>query len=195
MKKIIIFLMLSVSFLNAQMVFDLQAQYFSNAYGQNSKASLYALENLNVTTVNLYQATDGRYVTNNASSGTFSVRLTNTVSNFNVSIKAKYKSTYNSRTPSIVLKSDLGEEFVISYDKNEIIIQNKIFRVIGLHDKVLHVNIQKKDDLFVTSINGQVFSKVKLETFVNLKKVEQTINNVGGVSSEDSLYDLTIYAK
>lgn len=187
--------LLLVTTLQAEILFDLQDQYFEYAYKQNSKTAHYELPNVKVSTVNIYQAKDGRYVTNNASSGIFIVKLNKAVEKFNVSVKANYRSTYNGRTPSIVLKTDTGREFVISFDKHQLVIQNKIFTVGELHKKTLHINIEKIDDVLVTSINGQVFYRYEMREFVNLKRVEQMITNVGGISSEDCLYDISIAVK
>ena len=193
--KYLVFSLFASNMLHAEIIFDLQDQYFEYAYKQESKAAHYELPNVNVSTINVYQAKDGRYITNNASSGTIIVKLKKEIEYFNVSVKANYRSTYNGRTPSIVLKSDEGIEFVMSFDKHQVVIQNKIFTVGELHKKTLHINIERKDDILVTSINGQIFYNYEMKEFKNLKRVEQMITNVGGVSSEDSLYDISIAVK
>lgn len=187
--------LLTISSLHADIVFDLQEQYFEHAHEQNSNAGLYKLENATVSTVNLHQSKNGQYITEYDSSGMLIVRVNKPLKDFSISIKARYKSTYKLRTSSIVLKSNNGDEFIIILQNNQIIIQNETYTYQGLYQNMIHLNIEKVDGVFKTSINGKLLSAYKMEKFTLLKRLEQTINNVNGVSSQDCIYDTVIAGK
>ena len=92
--KILFIGLLGFTSLHAKMIFDLQEQYFEHAYNQSSKSGLYKLPNVSVSTINILQQKDGKYVTDFASSGMLIVRLNEIKENFSMSMKARYKSTY-----------------------------------------------------------------------------------------------------
>ena len=103
--KLFFLVLMTLSTLHSKILFDLQEQYFEHTYTQSSQTGFYQLPYVNVSTVNILQAKDGKYVTEFSSSGTLIVRLNQQRENFSISIKARYKSTYFLRSSSIVLKS------------------------------------------------------------------------------------------
>lgn len=193
--KFVFFVLFLFVNLQAEILFDLQDQFFENAHKQSTQASIYELPKVKVSTINLYQTFGGEYVTPPKEAGIIAVKLKKEIKYFNVSFKAKFRSTYDSKTPSIVLKSDTGVEFVISLDKQQLVIQNKVFSIGELHKKTLHVNMEKIDDVIVTSVNGQVFYNVEIQELSNLKRVEMIINNSTGSSTQDLIYDLVVSSK
>lgn len=193
--KILFIGLLGFTSLHAKMIFDLQEQYFEHAYNQSSKSGLYKLPNVSVSTINILQQKDGKYVTDFASSGMLIVRLNEIKENFSMSMKARYKSTYFMRSTSIMLKSDDGEEFIIMFNKDEVVVQEKKIPYQGLNEEILNIAIKKAGDTFGVFINGQLISQYNMPTFIALKRVEQSINNISGVSSQDSIYDMVISDK
>jgi len=185
------------SILNAEIIFSLQDQYFENAYKQSTKVSLYEMKNVSVSMVNVFQHKEGGYYLSYFSgSGTMIVALKKIISNFNISIKGQYKSTYKGGTPSICIKSDKGKEFVVAFDENQVILNGKVFKINELYKKVLNINIEKNDKNLKITINGQVFLKKTIKDFENLNKVEFLMSNTDGyLKTSDRLYDLTISSK
>ena len=59
MLKIVLLVVLSVSSLNAKVLFDLQDQYFEYSYKQNKKVSLYDLKNIQLRMNNIFQDKTG----------------------------------------------------------------------------------------------------------------------------------------
>jgi hypothetical protein len=190
-KLITVFIWLS-SLLNAEIIFSLQDQYFENAYKQSVKASLYEMKNVSISMVNILQYNDGTY--ESPRDGTFVITLKKPISNFNIGIKGMYESIHKGKTPSIVVKSDTGNEIVISFDKDKIIMDGIVFKIKELYKKTLNFNIEKNNHLLVISVNGQVFLKKDINKFGNLNKVEQIILGNSGYSA-DRLYDITISSK
>lgn len=193
--KILLIGFIALPSLQAKMLFDLQEQYFEHAYAQSTKSGLYTLPNVSVSTVNIMQLQDGKYVTKFASSGMLIVRLNEAKENFSMSIKARYKSTYFMRNTSIMLKSNDGEEFIIMFNKDSIEIQEKKISYTDLDKEILHIAIKKEGDAFKVFINGKQLAEYNMPTFIALKRVEQSINNVSGVSSQDTIYDMVISDK
>lgn len=193
--KYIFLVLITLTTLQGKILFDLQEQYFEHAYTQSSRTGLYQLPHVNVSTVNILQAKDGKYVTEFSSSGTLLVRLNQEREDFRISIKARYKSTYFLRSSSIVLKSEDGEEFIIMFNKNQIVISGKVFHYKDLDKKIFHIGIKKEKEKFTVFIDGKLISEYNMPTFGSLKRIEQSLNNISGISSQDCLYDMVISGK
>lgn len=192
--KVVLIGLLAVSSINAKEIFNLQDQYFEKAHKGDYGAALYDLKEVTVSTVNIIQSkSSGRYFTREGESGSISIKLKQSVTNFNVSVKANYGSITKGRNAILTLKSDTGKEYTLSFYDDKIIMNNKEIIIKGYDDEILNTNIEKNGDTITCSINGKIVLAQDIKDFSTLKSIEKSISYYStSFKLYDSLYGISI---
>lgn len=194
--KIILCGLLTISSLKAETIFDLQEQYFENAYKQYTNQSLYDLKNVQVVMTNMYQANTGEYLTSNGQRGKMQFKLKSPLENFAVILDILAKSVYtdNNQVMMIIFKNTNGIQKVISLtNRKELVIDGKKFEIKDLYNTPLNIAFNKKDDIVEFILNGQTFVKSESKEFASLESIEFLLGQEKGYA--DLLYSLSIIKK
>lgn len=192
--KIILVGLLTLSSLNAKTIFDLQDQYFENAYKQDTKDGVYDLKDVQVHMANVYQMKSGEYVTSQKRSGIIKVKLKKNIQYFSVAVNAKYRSIASSGTSLIVITSNKGKQKTIVFEEGKISIGKNSFKIKNLYNTLLNILIKKTQSSFEIIINGQTFKKFDIKSFGALSSVKLLVNT-GTSNYHDYLYDFSIISE
>jgi len=191
LKLLVAGLLLSSTVLNAEILFDLQAQHFSKALEGNFEGARYDLPQSFVSTNLKYE--DGKYTTKD-NGGYFKVEIKEPKSDWSVSLDVWYYMYYASRGRSIKLISNNGQSIDVFFSYKNITFDGKKV-VSNLYDyERISVGFIQDGDNIELYINGAKVGTAVRSAFGELKFVEaQLVNNTG--STMDDLIGLTIGSK
>jgi len=184
---------LSLSSLNAEILFNLHEQHFANAIEGGMKVGRYELEQSYVSTnLNFIQ---GYYQTDN-DEGYFNVDLKAPIANWSVSVDLRIHFYYGTgkETRFIKLISENGETTIVSIQKDSVYFEgeNRISESFDL-DSALSFTLSYNNGKIDLSMNGKMLASVDRNNFGNLKSVE--VGLVKEENNKDNLTSLTIGAK